>query len=163
MDTTIAVVFDFDDTLAPDSTTELLAESGVDVTNVWQDAFPKRIHEGYDPTVAYLSVLLSHVGESEQLGELTPSDLEPIASSLDEQWKPGILELFEDLDAIVGQYDDVTIEYYNISEGIESQIEPTMIAEYCDGIYASRLATDMDEVFSGIKPDLVYRQDQTLV
>lgn len=151
MDTIIAVVFDFDDTLAPDSTTELLAENDVDINDFWQEEFPKRIHEGYDPTVAYLSALLSHVGESEQLGEITPSELSPIADSLDEQWKPGVPEIFGDLDDIVAEYHDVTIEYYIISEGIESLIKRTSVAEYCDGIYASRLATDEDDVLSEIK------------
>lgn len=151
MSTTIAVVFDFDDTLAPDSTTELLVEHGVDIQSFWQDEFPERIDAGYDPTVAYLSALLSHVGESEQLGELRSSDLSTIADSLNEQWKPGIPELFDDLDDIVAEYNDVSIEYYIISEGIESLIEQTMIAQYCDGIYASRLATDEDGVFTGIK------------
>lgn len=148
---TIAVVFDFDDTLAPDSTTELLAEYDVNIRSFWQDEFPERIHKGYDPTVAYLSALLSHISESEQLGELTPSDLSPIADSLDKQRKPGIPELFGDLDEIAAQYKDITIEYYIISEGIESLIKRTMVAEYCDDIYASRLATDEDGVFSGIK------------
>ena len=151
MTTTIAVVFDFDDTLASDSTTELLADNDIDVNNFWQDEFPERIHEGYDPTVAYLSALLSHVGESEQFGELMESDLATVATSLDEQRKPGIPELFSDLDDIVAQYNDVAIEYYIVSEGIESLIERTKIAEYFDGIYGSRLATDEDGVFSEIK------------
>ena len=151
MTTTIAVVFDFDDTLASDSTTELLADNEVDVTNFWQAEFPERMLEGYDPTVAYLSALLSHVGESEQLGTLTEADLAPVANSLDEQRKPGIPELFSDLDDIVAQYKDVDVEYYIISEGIESLIERTTIADYFDGIYASRLATDEDGVFSEIK------------
>jgi phosphoserine phosphatase len=38
LSTTLAVVFDFDDTLVPDSTTMLLKQHGVDSVTFWQKA-----------------------------------------------------------------------------------------------------------------------------
>jgi hypothetical protein len=34
----VALIFDFDDTLAPDSTTKLLREHGIDTNKFWQEA-----------------------------------------------------------------------------------------------------------------------------
>lgn len=76
MTTTIGVVFDFDDTLAPDSTTHLLCEYGIDPDEFWNERFRNHVQNGYDPTVAYLTLLLDYVGEDAPLGALTPTELE---------------------------------------------------------------------------------------
>lgn len=151
MPTNIGVVFDFDDTLAPDSTTHLLQEYDIDADEFWNDQFRRRVQTGYDPTVAYLTLLLDYVGEDKPLGELTPEKLEQCAESLEKELYDGVPEIFEDLDNIVNEYDDVTIEYYVVSEGIESLISGSIITEYCTEIYASRLATDDDNVLNRVK------------
>jgi hypothetical protein len=51
----VAVVFDFDDTLAPDSTSQLLAALGVaDVPAFWRDEVEPLVRSGWDPVPAYL-------------------------------------------------------------------------------------------------------------
>jgi phosphoserine phosphatase len=151
MPTNIGVVFDFDDTLAPDSTTHLLQEYDIDPDEFWNDQFRKRVQNGYDPTVAYLTLLLDYVGEDDPLGESTPEKLEQCAESLENELYDGVPEIFEDLDDIVNEYDDVSIEYYVVSEGIESLISGSIITEYCTEIYASRLATDENNVLNRVK------------
>jgi phosphoserine phosphatase len=151
MTTNIGVVFDFDDTLAPDSTTHLLEEYDIDADDFWNDRFRERVQSGYDPTVAYLTVLLDNIGEDEPLGELTPENLERCAGSLEDELYEGVPEVFEDLDDIVAAYNDVDITYYVVSEGIESLISGSIIRDYCDEIYASRLATGNDGVFHRVK------------
>lgn len=151
MTTNIGVVFDFDDTLAPDSTTHLFHQYDIDPDKFWNEQFRKRVQNGFDPAVAYLTLLLDHIGEDEPLGELTPRELESCAESLESRLYDGLPEIFEDLDEIVDQYDDVQIEYYVVSEGIESLISGSIITEYCSEIYASRLATDEDGVFKRVK------------
>ncbi len=84
MSTTIGGIFDFDDTLAPDSTTHLLQEYGCDPQEFWFSDFPARVNAGYDPTVAYLSLLLDNVGEDQPFGELTIEDLESVGATLNE-------------------------------------------------------------------------------
>lgn len=151
MTTNIGVVFDFDDTLAPDSTTHLLREHDIDPDDFWNERFRKRVQNGFDPTVAYLTLLLDNIGEDEPLGELTPEDLERCAESLESELYDGVPEVFDDLDEIVSEYDEVNIEYYVISEGIESLISGSIITEYCNEIYASRLATNENGVFNRVK------------
>ena len=46
---TIAVIFDFDDTLAPDSTSGFLQDLGVDVKAFWQQVKPL-VDAGWDPS-----------------------------------------------------------------------------------------------------------------
>ena len=49
MSDTIAVVFDFDDTLAPDSTSSFLASLGIDVPAFWKRGVQPLVDEGWDP------------------------------------------------------------------------------------------------------------------
>jgi phosphoglycolate phosphatase-like HAD superfamily hydrolase len=50
----IAVVFDFDDTLAPDSTSGYLRRAGVDVAHFWKSDVDALIAQDWDPVPAYL-------------------------------------------------------------------------------------------------------------
>lgn len=51
----IAVVFDFDDTLAPDTTTMLLREHGIDTDHFWKEDVRVLVDQGYDQAVAWLT------------------------------------------------------------------------------------------------------------
>lgn len=46
---TLALVFDFDDTLTPDSTTALLERHGVNARKFWKKDTRALIARGYDP------------------------------------------------------------------------------------------------------------------
>jgi phosphoglycolate phosphatase-like HAD superfamily hydrolase len=151
MTSNIGVVFDFDDTLAPDSTTFLLEEYDIDATEFWHEQFPARVQEGYDPTVAYLTLLLEQIGAKKTMGAATPADLKRCATELEKNLYPGVPDIFDALNEIVAQYEGVAIDYFVVSEGIESLISGSIISDHCTEIYASRLATDGSDVFSGIK------------
>jgi predicted HAD superfamily phosphohydrolase len=142
--TKIGLVFDFDDTLARDSTTVLLEQADIDVDEFWSEQFQDRVRSGYDPTVAYLSLLIEQT-------ELTQDDLEECAAQLDDsELYPGIPEIFDDLQKITDSYNDVEIEFYIISEGIESLIGHSVVADYCTDVYASRLGTGADRTFTEV-------------
>jgi len=151
MPTNIGLVFDFDDTLAPDSTTYLLEREGVDAERFWSEEFQSRVQAGYDPTVAYLSVLLDKVGESEPLGELTISDLESLGDELNNELYPGLPDIFDDVEDIVNDYEDVAIDYYIISEGLKPVIQGTDIADRCEAIYASEVDVDANDALEWIQ------------
>lgn len=151
MATNIGLIFDFDDTLAPDSTTQLLEAHGIDPEEFWFEGFQSRVRDGYDPTVAYLSLLLDTVGADRPLGELTIEDLEAFGEDLTETLYPGIPGLFDDINSIADEYDEITIDYYIISEGLESIIRGTEIADRCEAVYASRLAAGPEGVVQHIQ------------
>ena len=82
----VAVIFDFDDTLVPDSTGELLHEHGVDPGNFYLHDVKALVKVGYEPTHAYLRKLLDLVGEGKPLGPLTNDDLRKFGAKLDEKF-----------------------------------------------------------------------------
>lgn len=151
MSTNIGLIFDFDDTLAPDSTTQLLEEHGIAPEEFWFTEFQSRVSEGYDPTVAYLSLLLDKVGDGQPLGELTIEDLETFGATLTETLYPGIPGLFDDIRSIADEYENITIEYYILSEGLEPIIQGTGIADRCKAVYASRLDADSEGIIQRIQ------------
>jgi hypothetical protein len=64
----IAVIFDFDDTLTDDSTTQLLESRGIDTNDFWKNKLPAKMADGWDPALAYLSMFLQLVGKDKPLG-----------------------------------------------------------------------------------------------
>jgi len=59
----VAVIFDFDDTLLPDSTSALLREHGLDPDDFWSHRVKALVDQGYDPPLAYLNLLLQEIGQ----------------------------------------------------------------------------------------------------
>lgn len=151
MTTNIGLIFDFDDTIAPDSTTQLLEEKGVDPQEFWAVEFPELVRVGYDPTIAYLRLILDKIGPDDQLGELTREDLEAFGKELSESFYSGVPELFDDILAITEDYNDVEMHFYIISEGLESIIKGMDIHDRFDAIYASRLASGKSAVLDRIQ------------
>ncbi|WP_135662645.1 hypothetical protein [Halorhabdus rudnickae] len=151
MTTNIGLIFDFDDTLAPDSTTQLLKEYGVDPEEFWFSEFQSRVREGYDPTVAYLSLLVDKVGDDQPFGELTIEDLEAFGADISKTLYSGIPRLFDDIDSIADEYEEVTIDYYILSEGLEPIIQGTEIADRCEAVYASQLDANSEGIIQRIQ------------
>ena len=128
MSNIIAVIFDFDDTLVPDSTNLLLEKFGVDTDQFWQDTFKKLVTTGYDPTLAYLKLLLDLAGEGKPLGKLNNQQLNEFGKTLDTLFYPGIPKLFDDLRKIVKEINELlAIEFYIISGGLHSIISGSSI------------------------------------
>jgi len=69
----LAVVFDFDETLVPDSTSKLLQSRGVDPHEFWTEHVRQRLEQGFDPTLAYLGLILDYVGADRPSGTNTRS------------------------------------------------------------------------------------------
>jgi phosphoglycolate phosphatase-like HAD superfamily hydrolase len=141
----IAVIFDFDDTLIPDSTTELLEAYRIDATKFWADA-QKLVLLGYDATPAFLKLLLDNIGRGKKFGQLTNQKLYEFGATLDSKFFPGIPELFGSLRQEVEKHRDTQVEFYIISGGLKPVIEGTRLGRegLATGIYASELAGDTD-------------------
>jgi phosphoserine phosphatase len=156
--TNIAVIFDFDDTLAPASTSRLLEEHGVDVQRFWEERFADMITDGYDPANAYLTLILEEVGEDGKLGKLTVNDLQDFGSRLDDELFPGLPQMFNDLDEIVEEYKDTSIDYYIVSSGLRNVILGTDLSEKFRGIYASELGEWEDDYLAHIKRAVTFTE-----
>lgn len=141
----LAVIFDFDDTLAPDSTSALLRKHGLDPDKFWSRDVKALLDQGYDPPLAYLNLLLNNVGPGKPLGELRNSDLAEFGASLDTTWFPGLPDLFRDLRSLVAEHRDITIEFYIVSSGLQAIIQGSdHVRGHFRGVYGCQLGEDAD-------------------
>ena len=121
----LAVIFDFDDTLLPDSTTQLLKAHGIEPDHFWLTDAKALIESGYDPALAFLKLMLDEMSPTGRLKGLTNQDLRAFGKTLDDKFYPGLPELFEDLRATVQGYPAMGIEFFIISGGLREIIEGT--------------------------------------
>jgi phosphoserine phosphatase len=137
---TIAVIFDFDDTLTDDSTTELLTSHGIDAKEFWQEKTKSLVDDGWDPTLAYLTLLLDNVGSEKPLGNLSNQELRDFGSGL--KFYKGLPGLFERLRSSVQEHgvSNPSIEFYIISGGLEEIIRGSKIAKHFNGIWGCQFA-----------------------
>lgn len=148
----IAVVFDFDDTLVPDSTTALLESRGVDAAQFWSELIPPLIGRGYDPPMAYLRLLLDRIGQDQPLGMLNNEDLRAFGASLDSKFYPGLPQMFLDLREIVSGYRDISIEFYIVSGGLQEVIAGSQtVKEHFAGFYGCQLDEGADGAIRYVK------------
>jgi hypothetical protein len=67
--TTIAIVADCDDTLAPDTTAQLLDRLDVDKQDFYINRVGNKVRAGWDPSLAYLLELLQLLSEKRITGD----------------------------------------------------------------------------------------------
>jgi len=136
----VAVIFDFDDTLTDDSTTKLLEAHGISPGDFWQTRIVDLVRSGWDPTLAYLKLILDEVGQSKRFGSLTNQALRSFGAGL--TFYQGIPELFDDLRALVSAHhaSRPAVEFYIISGGLEEIIRGSNIASWFSGIWGCRFA-----------------------
>ncbi|MDP9141270.1 MAG: haloacid dehalogenase-like hydrolase [Pseudomonadota bacterium] len=136
MHETIAVVFDFDDTLAPDTTTGYLRHAGLaDVARFWKEEVAPLTHLDWDPVPAYLYQMI----EAARAGQIPPITRQSLA-----EWGTQA-PLYKGVKTIFGRLrreahainPRVKIEFYVISSGIGDVLRSTSIAGEFHDIWAS--------------------------
>lgn len=143
MSNVIALIFDFDDTLAPDSTSGFLDSIGVDSAAFWaQSVDPLLSQADWDPVPAYLHrmIELSHEG---RYGLITQDRLRQWGACL--PLHEGVPTLFSRLRAAVqAEHPEVKLEFYLISSGIGDVVRATSIAHEFTEIWASEFTYGTD-------------------
>lgn len=139
MQETIAVVFDFDDTLAPDTTSGFLQRHGIDPEDFWLNEVNRLYAQNWDPVPAYLYKLLE--ASARQRLPLTQPQL--AAWGREAPLHPGTETIFARLRATVAETNPtVTLEFYVISSGIGDVLRHTKIAAEFKDIWASEFHYD---------------------
>jgi len=136
----IAVVFDFDDTLGPDSTTGFLKQAGLkDIEDFWKEV-GAMMADDWDPVPAYLNHMVDAAGD----GRIAPITKQSLA-----EWGKclplfdGVADLFALLRAVVKEANPrVTLEFYLISSGIGDVLRHMPIADEFTDIWASEFHYD---------------------
>src|SRR5882762_3428541 len=90
---TIAIVADCDDTLAPDTTAQLLEHFGLPPRDFYRDKSEPLVADGYDPPLAYMNSMLALAHEGGPLAGLTRETMLAVGAEL--KFFPGIPEIFE--------------------------------------------------------------------
>ncbi|WP_428380900.1 haloacid dehalogenase-like hydrolase [Nevskia ramosa] len=135
----IAVVFDFDDTLAPDTTSGFISKHGIDAEDFWLNQVNPLYAEDWDPVPAYLHKMI----DAGQMNRL------PLSKSELEKWgaeaplHEGTDTIFKRLRAAVEDTNsNAILEFYVISSGIGDVLRSTKIAHEFKDIWASELHYD---------------------
>jgi phosphoserine phosphatase len=145
---TIAVIFDFDDTLGEDTTTLLLKEilgmSDKQVSDFWNIEVDKLVKKGWDPPLAYLSLILKKARDEKGV-KMNNHVLRELGRKV--QLYPGVDTVFDRLRRYVESEDllkqaDTKLEFYIISGGFEEILRGTSIAKEMKDIFACTIDDD---------------------
>jgi hypothetical protein len=132
----VGIVFDFDGTLAPDSTSAFLRHRGFDAERFWKTDVQARMDEGWDPVPAYLYELwrLSQAGGNG--APITKEDFQRFGAGM--RLYEGAAGIFQRISRrIDARHPGISVEFYLISSGIGEILRSTRIAGHFMGIWAS--------------------------
>ncbi len=119
--TTIAIVADCDDTLAPDTTGQLLEMSGVDSRAFFVEETAPLVKAGWDPALAYMNRMIALANDDGPLSNLTEVRFKELGQRL--EFFPGVPDCFDlikdEIEAESAFRDaGIRVESYVISGGI---------------------------------------------
>jgi hypothetical protein len=131
----IAVVFDFDDTLAADSTSSFLESRGIGVRKFWKD-HAQQLVEGWDPVPGYLSKILAYSHSMPATKRITRKLLQAYGPKV--KFHPGVKGIFSRIRAQVrGLHPALSVQFFIVSSGIGEILRATDIAHEFTDIWAS--------------------------
>ena len=148
----LAIVFDFDETLAPDTFAVLLEHLGLDV-----DAFKERVkpltNQGWDKYIARAYCLVEESKQRKGEDKITKERLAKIGKEL----KPysGVPEMFDRLRQCAKDLiSDVEIEFYLITGGFIEMASNTSIASNFKAMWGSQFHYGKDGEIEFIKQQM---------
>lgn len=145
----IALVFDFDDTLGPDSTSGFLASIGVDTHAFWAQ-HAERVKSGWDPIPAYLQMMILESRRRPKSKRITRRKLENFGSKLKSQ--PGLKMFFSRAKNFVRERSPETeLHFFVISSGIADLIRAFPYSKQFSHMWASNFSYDKAGEIDAIK------------
>lgn len=142
-DSIIAIIFDFDDTLGPDSISFMLEKYDIEPQEFW-DETTEQVKIGWDPPQAYMYRILQYVREG-KINDLTSEKLKEIGGQMPLfKGLPDAFEEFQKLSWRVAKLKEARIglEFYIISGGLEEMIRGTAVTKYMNGIFGCNFDYD---------------------
>ena len=122
----LAIVFDFDGTLAPDSISGFVDFCGLDVDRFWRERVHPRVEAGWDKMLAAFYALIEE--SARRPGAVNRDRLFAYGRQL--ELFPGVPEMFERLRRHARDHDpDIELEFYLITCGIADIARHTRIAD----------------------------------
>lgn len=140
--TKVALVYDFDGTLAEGNCAEygLMPALGItDVSEFWNLITTETEVRDGDGILAYLGFLALKAKEAEKRDELTPKKLQDHGKMI--PLFPGVITWFDRINEYA-QSQKICLEHYIVSSGIEEMIRGTAIADHFKRIFACKYHYD---------------------
>ena len=145
----IGIIFDFDETLAPDSTSSFLDSIGIDVPAFWK-RHAKLLAGGWDPIPAYLQMMVRDSRDRKPEERITRDRLVAFGSQL----RPyhGVVQLFTRMrKQAAAVHPDIAVEFYIVSSGVGDIIRSAPIAKHFTDIWASDFSYNNAGEIDGLK------------
>lgn len=145
----IAIIFDFDDTLAPDSTSSFLQSQGVDVRTFWK-SHADLLKEGWDPIPAYLDMMLKESQSRPNGKRFTRETFQKFGKSL----KPhhGLQGFCSRIEKLAKESDKkAEVLFFIVSSGIGDIIRHFRQRDSFNGIAASDFSYNRKGEIDGVK------------
>ncbi len=135
----IALIFDFDDTLTHDSTSQFIEYLGLDAEKFWKGRVQPLDNQDWDPIPAYMFQLLELSKELDR--PISREELIGFGKKL--KFHKGVTRLFARLKAdLKKNFPDVGLEFYIISSGIGEIIRNCRIAPFFTECWGSEFHYD---------------------
>ena len=155
---TIAIVYDYDQTLSPIYMQEeaIFPVFGIDPSHFWKRCAELVQKQGYDHELAYMKVLLDCL----EIDRPTNARLRELGARL--TFYPGLPEMFEDLKNTLITPEHaaygIRVEHYIVSSGMKELIEGSRLAPYVRKIFGCEFATDEHDRISFPKRAISHTQ-----
>ncbi len=139
---TIAIVYDYDQTLSPSYMQDEVVFSafGINSASFWKRCSELVREDGYDSELAYMKVLLDTLG----MDRPKNSELKTLGKDLN--FYPGLPEMFDEFrDTLLTEEQlavGITVEHYIISSGMKVLIDGSRIAPHVRAIFGCEFAED---------------------
>lgn len=149
----LAVVFDFDETLAPDTFAVLLEDLGLDVDAFKQERVKPLINDGWDKYIARAYCLVEESKQRRGEDKITKERLAKVGKNL----KPyqGVPEMFDRLRQCASDLiSDVEVEFYLISGGFIEMAQNTSISSNFKAMWGSQFHYAEDGEIKFIKQQM---------
>ena len=141
---TIAIICDCDNTLAPDTTSMLLEDNGINLDSFWKDIGSK-VKLGWDPPVAWMTEIAVLI-KNGKISQDTNAKLAQFGKSVTPF--PGVSEFITELNESLGKEHDISVEGYVVSCGMEHLMKGTKIAETFTDNFGSKFYEESKRKFN---------------
>ncbi len=141
---TIALIYDFDGTLAPGNMQEyeLLKKLDIKPKDFWKEALQRAKDHNMDTILSYMTLMIEKCKESKKV-KYTKTDM--IAYGKTIEMFEGVLTWFDRIN-VYAKEKGFKPTHYIVSSGIKEMIEGTSISKKFDRIYASSYKYDHNGV-----------------
>lgn len=141
--TTIGLVYDFDQTLSPGYMTDevLFPHYGISGEQFWKKSHALVDEQGYDSELAYLKTLLDCLTPDRP----TNAELRSLGAKL--RFNPGLPEMFTELEHVLRPEHralGLKLEHYIISSGIKELLEGSALRPHVKAVFGSEFAEDRE-------------------